>query len=224
MAMNCCRFTVVMGVLGAILALATSVAHADSWASPRVREVFSDSREHFVRVLPGESLGDTRGFAVEKKGKYATAEFYRRAKNRSYQLVAETALLNPVAPVEFLVADSGHLVTIDNWHNVGYGKVVCIYDSGGKPIRSYELRELFQREEIERFPQSVSSLHWRNGPVYMRPDQKTVLITVRSGADFLFGMETGQFKYCEYQDKVYRCRIANDPREWMPNSKVQLTR
>jgi hypothetical protein len=30
--------------------------------------------------------------------------------------------LNPVAPVEFLVADNGHLVTIDNWHNVGYAK------------------------------------------------------------------------------------------------------
>ena len=65
--MNCSRFTVVTGVLGAILALATSVAHADSWASPRVREVFSDSREHFVRVLPGESLGNTLGFAERRK-------------------------------------------------------------------------------------------------------------------------------------------------------------
>ena len=224
MAISCGRFMLVMSVLGVFLALATSAANADSWASPWVREVFSESRDHFVRVLPGESLGDTLGFAGEKKGKYATAEFYRRAKDRSYRLVAQTSLLNPVAPVEFLVADSGHLATIDNWHNVGYGKVVCIYDSGGKPIRSYELRELFQPKEIERFPQSVSSLHWRKGPAYIRPDQKTALITVRSGAEFLFGMETGQFKYCEYQDKVYRCRIANDPREWVPNSRVQLTR
>lgn len=224
MAMNSRHFTVVIMALCGFLGVATSVANADSWASPRVREVFSESREYFVRVLPGESLGETFGFAGEKKGRYATAEFYRRAKDRSYQLVADATLLNPVAPLEFLVADSGHLVTIDNWHNVGYGKVVCIYDARGKPIRSYELRELFQSEEIKRFPQSVSSIHWRKGPFYIRPDQRTVLITVKSGADFLFGTETDQFKYCEYQDKVYRCRIANEPREWMPNSRVQLTR
>jgi hypothetical protein len=67
-------------------------------------------------------VGDTIGFAGQKKGRYATAEFYRRAKDRSYRLIIEASLLNPVAPVEFLVADNGHLVTIDNWHNVGYAK------------------------------------------------------------------------------------------------------
>lgn len=222
--MNCGCFMLVVGVLGSFLALAASVASADSWASPRIRESFSESREHFVRTVPGESVGDTFGFAGEKKGRYATAEFYRRAKDRSYLLIADANLLNPVAPVEFLVADNGHLVTIDNWHNVGYGKVVSIYNLRGKLIRAYELRDLFQPEEIERFPHSVSSIHWRNGPVYIRPDQKTVLITVREGADFLFGMETGQFKYCEYQDKIYRCRNSNHPREWMSNGKAALTR
>lgn len=207
-------------MLGSFLAVVASIANADSWASPRIREAFSESREHFVRVLPGKSVGDTFGFAGEKKGRYATAEFYRHAKDRSYQLIAEASLLNPVAPVEFLVADSGNLVAIDNWHNLGYGKVVSIYDSRGKLIRAYELRDLFQPEEINRFPHSVSSIHWRNGPVYIRPDQKTVLITVRDGADFLFGLATGQFKYCEYQDKIYRCRKSNHPREWMSNSKT----
>jgi hypothetical protein len=218
--MDCGRFTVVVSVLGSFLAVVASIANADSWASPRIREAFSESREHFVRVLPGKSVGDTFGFAGEKKGRYATAEFYRHAKDRSYQLIAEASLLNPVAPVEFLVADSGNLVAIDNWHNLGYGKVVSIYDSRGKLIRAYELRDLFQPEEINRFPHSVSSIHWRNGPVYIRPDQKTVLITVRDGADFLFGLATGQFKYCEYQDKIYRCRKSNHPREWMSNSKT----
>lgn len=222
--MNINHVLVVTSILGSFLTLAASVANADSWASPRIREVFSESREYFVRVRPGESVGDTFGFAGEKKGRYATAEFYRRAKDRSYQLIAEASLLNPVAPVEFLVADSGSLVAIDNWHNVGYGKVVSLYDSRGNLLRSYELRDLFQDDEIERFPHSVSSRHWRNGPVYIRPDQKTVLITVRDGAEFLFGMESGLFKYCEYQDKAYRCRNSNQPRKWLPNSRLQLTR
>jgi hypothetical protein len=211
-------------LLSVLLLLAPPVGNADSWPGPTIKEVFSESREYFVRVLPGESLGDTSGFAGQKKGRYATAEFYRRGRDRSYHLVAEVSLLNPVAPLEFFVSDHGRLATVDNWHNVGYGKVVSIYDSRGQALRSYELRDLFHLEEIKSFSHSVSSIHWRNGPVYIRQDQKTLLITVRSGADFLFGLESGRYQYCENYENAYRCRIASQPREWLPHSKVQLNR
>jgi hypothetical protein len=211
-------------LLGTLLSVATIAPMADDWAAPQTKEVFSASREYFVRVKPGESLGDTFGFAGQKKGKYAAAEFYRRHQDRSYKLIAEAVLLHPVAPVEFFVSNDGRLATIDNWHNIGYGKVVSIYDSRGKVVRSYELSDLFQDEEIKSLGRSVSSIHWRNGPAYIRPDQKTLLITVKSGGDFLFGLETGRFKYCEYQEKIYRCRNTNEPREWMPNSRVPQTR
>jgi hypothetical protein len=206
------------------VALVAPHARGDSWAAARTREVFSESREYFVRVIPGESLGDTFGFAGAKKGRYASAEFYRRAPDRSYRLVAEASLLNPVAPVEVLVADNGHLVALDNWHNVGYGAVVAIYDAGGKRVRAYELRELFAAEEIKRFAHSVSSIHWRNGPAYVRQDQKTALVTVKEGADFLFGVESGEFKYCEYHEKTSRCRNAAEPRQWRPNASLPLER
>jgi len=170
-------------VLVLLLLAPAAAAYADDWAAPATREAFSQSREYFVRVVPGESIGDTYGFAGEKKGRYASAEFYRRAPDRSYRLVAEASLLNPVAPVEFFVADGGHLATLDNWHNVGY----------------YELNDLFQATEIQGFPHSVSSIRWRTGPVYIRQDQKTLLVTVKPGVDFLFGMETGQYKYCEFE-------------------------
>ena len=211
-------------LLGTLLSVMTMAVGADDWAAPQTKEVFSASREYFVRVTPGESLGDTFGFAGQKKGKYAAAEFYRRHQDRSYRLVAEVVLLHPVAPVEFFVSNDGRLATIDNWHNIGYGKVVSVYDPRGKVVQSYELSDLFQDEEIKAFGRSVSSIHWRNGPAYIRQDQKTLLITVKSGEDFLFGLETGRFKYCEYQEKTYRCRSTNQPREWTPNSRVQLTR
>ena len=211
-------------LLGTLLSVTALAVRADDWPGPQTKEMFSGSREYFVRVIPGESLGDTFGFAAEKKGKYAAAEFYRRHPDRSYRLVAEAILLNPVAPVEFFVSNDGRLATIDNWHNVGYGKVVSIYDSHAKVVQSYELSDLFQDEEIKAFHQSVSSIHWRNGPAYIRQDQKTLLITVKSGGDFLFGLETGRFKYCEYQKEIYRCRNTNQSREWMPNSKAPLIR
>jgi hypothetical protein len=171
------------------LAIFASGALADSWPAPKTREAFSASREYFVRVIPGESIGDTYGFGGERKGRYAAAEFYRRAADRSYRLSAEAILLNPVAPVEFFVSDSGQLATVDNWHNVGYGKVVAIYGAEGKLVRAYTLAELFDDGEIKAFPHSVSSVRWRNGPMYLRPDQKTLLITVASGVDFVFGLE-----------------------------------
>ena len=76
----------------AALALAFAApAIADSWARPVVREVFSASRDHFVRVTPGTAIDDTFGFGTPgkgaAKGKYATAEFYRRQPDRSYQLM-----------------------------------------------------------------------------------------------------------------------------------------
>jgi hypothetical protein len=55
-----------------LLALGLStLIRADEWASPQIREVFSQSRDYFVRVLPGNSWGDTVGFGGSPKGSYA---------------------------------------------------------------------------------------------------------------------------------------------------------
>jgi hypothetical protein len=132
------------------------VTHGDEWPAAVVREVFSQSRTYFVRVVPGKSFGDTRGFSGAPKGPFASAEFYRLEKDRSYRLVATAPLLNPVAPAEFLVADNGFLMTLDNWHNMGYGKVVAFYTPEGKTIQAYTLSDLFSKSEIEAFDQSVS--------------------------------------------------------------------
>lgn len=57
---------------------ALNTARADDWHAPQVREGFSTSRDHFVRITPGTSWGDTIGFAGAAKGAYATAEFFTR--------------------------------------------------------------------------------------------------------------------------------------------------
>src|SRR5438094_1691245 len=56
-------------LLGTLLSVTTLAVRADDWPGPQTKEVFSASREYFVRVIPGESLGDTFGFAGEKEGK-----------------------------------------------------------------------------------------------------------------------------------------------------------
>ena len=87
--------------------------------------------------------------------------------------------------------------------------MVTIYDAGGKLIRAYELTDLFQEAEIQGFLHSTSSIRWRTGPLYVRQDQKTLLVTVKPGADFLFGLQTGQYVYCELEKDRHRCRSTN---------------
>jgi hypothetical protein len=191
------------------------VAQGDEWSTPVIREVFGQSRAYFVRVVPGKSFGDTVGFSGAAKGPFVTAEFYRLEKDRSYRLAATVSLLNPVAPAEFLVADNGFLITLDNWHNMGYGKVVAFYTLEGKLIRAYEVSDLFTKSEIEGFDHSVSSIQWRKfAGFYVRPGGDTINDTVNdTGGTFIFEL-SGAYQYCETRGGTFRCRVSNQRRTW----------
>jgi len=182
--------------------------------------VFSASRDHFVRVIPGTSIGDTVGFAGAEKGAYATAVFYQRRPDRSYKLTATATLLNPVAPVEFFVSNEGRLVTVDNWHNRGYGKVLALYDAEGKPVKAYALTDLFSRQEIDTHQHSVSSIAWHNGPVYINQDQRTLYLMIASARDLVLGLRSGRYALCETRGGKYLCRNSNERRRWVPYAEA----
>ena len=183
--------------LSVLLAVLSAQAIADSWAGPVVANVFSSDGQYFVRITPGKSIGDTFGFAGAPKGAYARAEFYRRQADRSYRLVADVTLQNPVAPVESLVSRAGHLITFDNWHNAGYGRVVAIYGAEGRLIASYGLEQLYAAEPLSKLPMSVSSRWWRCAARgYVDPDKETaVYVMERLGGTFVFDLASGKFDY-----------------------------
>jgi len=193
--------------LAFLAALPGAPASADDWPGPQIREAFSESRQYFVRVIPGRSIGDSFGFRGMQKGAYATAEFYRREADRSYRLLAEATLRNPMAPADFYVSNEGYLATVDNWHNAGYGQVVTLYDRAGKLVRAYGLEELFPAEEIKAFPRTASSIEWRAGPAFVRGDQRTFLVSAHGG-DFVFALDSGEFRFCEYHEKSFHCRTS----------------
>ena len=74
-----------------LLAFTRPIA-ADDWARAEVAYVFSQNGSRFVRTVPGQSIGETFGFAGAPKGEWARAEFYARQRDRSYALVAESAV------------------------------------------------------------------------------------------------------------------------------------
>jgi len=180
---------------------------ADDWPAPQIREIFSANREWFVRITPGESWGETWGFKGTKIGKHAQAAFFREQPDNDYQLQREIDLLNPVAPVDFFVSNAGDLVTLDNWHNRGYGAVLVLYRPDGKLVTSYKLSDLFTKKEIASFPVSVSSIAWHNGPTYIDVDQKTFYMGYQQPPDYrelILNLASGSVRFCA-SVPTYRC-------------------
>jgi hypothetical protein len=199
-----------------MLLCATASIRADDWPGPVVREVFSQSREWFVRVTPGTSMGDVFGFASAPKGPYAKAEFYRRQADRSYRLVGERSLVNPIAPHEFFVTDRGYVATLDNWANLGYGKIAAFYSPKGDLIKAFELKELFSAEEIGKFDHSVSSIWWRGSKTgYVRPGQQSLDVTLDDkGTGLIFETESGAWQFCQWRGADFQCRTSSVNRKW----------
>lgn len=195
----------------------TPAARADQWPAPRVQEVFSESREWFVRVVPGSSLGETVGFAGSARGPRARSQSYRRQADRSYRLIVECELANPVAPAQFLVTDHGFLVALDNWHNLGFGTVLASYGPRCERTAALELAELFSREEIDAMDHSVSSIQWRKPASYVRADQRSVQLTLdERGTGIVFEPESGIWQLCAWRPDGFRCRSENQQRRWKP--------
>ena len=201
--------------LAALLSAAASTASADSWAMPTVREEFSASRDHFVRITPGTDMSAVVGFGGTARGRPARAEYYARQPDRSYRLMHEVDLLNPVAPEKVFVSNDGRLVTVDNWHNRGFGQVVAVYGADGRLVKSYALEDLFPKAHIDTVPHSVSSRHWHKGPVYLNKDQKTLYMMVADGRDIVVGLETGRYAFCETRAAKFVCRTSVAER-WLP--------
>jgi len=199
-----------------MLLCASSGVQADDWSGPVVREAFSASREWFVRVVPGKSIGDVFGFAGAAEGPCAKAEFYRRQPDRSYRLVSERALVNPVAPVDLFVTDRGYLATLDNWHNMGYGKIAAFYSPNGDLVRAFDLKDLFSAAEIEAFDHSMSSIWWRKTQaVYVREGQQSLYIAMdEKGTELILETETGAWQFCQWRGAEHLCRSTNVNPRW----------
>ena len=158
----------------ALLTILPCLVAADEWPAAKMQHVFSGNGLRFVRIVPGEGYGDTVGFKGSKTGAYARGEFYEKQPDRSYKLAADVVLQNPVAPVDVLLSNRGYLLTFDNWHNAGYGKVVAIYRPNGELVRTYDLEALYPAKQLEAIPTSVSSRWWRCRPFgFVDPDEQT---------------------------------------------------
>lgn len=109
---------------------------------------------------------------------------------------------NPISPVDVFLNNVGILVTLDNWHNVGYGKVIVIYDRDGRVINGYGLEGLLMATEIQQVLTSVSSRWWRCGSVQPWINDGELWLGDSIGGEFRFDMATGS---CEREKSAGAC-------------------
>jgi hypothetical protein len=161
-------------VLTIAVVLVSPVAQADSWRLPTTTHatsadgtwrftveprVLSNQGSYFRDQLdgkekPGGLAGDAQTAAVGTMERCVDGAC-RRAWRRD--------LLNDVAPVEAVVTDEGRVMTLDNWHSMGFGPhAVVIYDASGGVVATFALTDFLPKGYVMALPHSVSSLHWRD--------------------------------------------------------------
>lgn len=185
------RLHIVAQLMLALLALSLpAAAVADSWGMPKREIYFSADRQARLIVTPNRTLArdqfEGQGAAKRPGGK-AKGRLERRGANSRWLLVWEIALVNEIAPVSALVANSGdHVVTFDDWGGVGTSdNVVVIYGEGGRLVRSLSLSDLLPEDYLRTLPATVSSIYW-GGEHALSPDGETLQLSLALPGAMIF--------------------------------------
>jgi hypothetical protein len=187
------KFLVPNGLLASMLGvLSPPVLHGDSWVAPSVVTVSSPSSTYVAQVTPGSGFFGGYERAITNRESNASVIVSVCPAPGITNLVWSGKLINPAAPVEVYVSDGGYLVAMDNWHNVGYGPVIAIYDPKGRLLRHWGLDELFSPEERRQLRHSVSSIWWRTGKANFGGGTEANLLVVPAvGKSFRFALTNG---------------------------------
>lgn len=185
---------------------------ADQWVSPDPLDVKSADGRHQAHIAVGGSLGETVGFAGARLGDHARANLTGPGgESWSYDL------LNPIAPVDAYLLDDGRLLTFDNWHSMGYGEVVVLYESTGEVIWQLELEDLLDEDLLYRVPTSVSSRWWRRRPLELafegEEESRALAVTLWNEDRLKIRLRDGHSAYSEVED------LPADPRRLKARAK-----
>jgi WD40 repeat protein len=164
------------------LLLVTTPLWADEWTWPKQRDYPSTNGKYVFRVTPDHGISLRMGWGL--------GELYK-TDGQKRSLVWKRYLVNDIAPVNAIVADSGsYVVTFDEWHEVGKLPVV-IYDFRGGLVKVHNLEALFEGHEIPG-EVSISSRWWdKDSLIFFGPKDETLYIRVCTGQTLMISMSDG---------------------------------
>lgn len=180
-------------------------AIADSWLPPKSFARVSENAGIIVRIDPGYSNPDDSGV------KPAHCRLFRYSEEKKmYEFWREHALVNHTLPGSIVVPDDGSfLVTFDDYMGVGTSEnTVVVYDSTGRMLKRWALKDIFSEAEIEGLPHSTMSIHWRGSVGVMLMTQHEVYI---SPAESHFQRDKAK-KFKGFMLDVKTLTIREDPR------------
>lgn len=174
-------------------------AFADSWLPPAPMSFFSTDQGFQLYVAPGTTEvkaeeitpEDTEYGIKAHPAAECMATMKKKNEDGSFTDLWTAPLVNPVLPVDALIADDGSFfVTFDDYGSIGTSdNTVVIYYGTGKLIKKYALTELLSEAEYAEVPRTVSSLMWYEGANELDlPAKKLILHTVK---DIKIDLETG---------------------------------
>ena len=152
-----------MIIIVVCLALCAPVAWADQWATPTRQVIVSPNGKLQAVITPAKHGKSAASVSVGPKG-----------VGKAFTLV------EPATPVASVLFDDGTLLTFDNWHQLGFGKVATLYERTGKVRWTKTLDELVGQQMAESATRSVSSVWWRRVPLEwsLARDGKSGLVTL----------------------------------------------
>ncbi|MDJ0976496.1 MAG: hypothetical protein QNJ98_18705, partial [Planctomycetota bacterium] len=162
------RLTALALVLIALL-VSCPFAEADSWAPPEPRLASSEDGRWYVVMHPGKPWSKSDFVLVRRAaGKPAREEPELRPPTRDHKPRIELEEGDEVVargrctmPMDVKCLDDGQgFIRFDTYANVGSRAVIERFDAKGKPLWSKTLFDLFPKEVLRTFMQTVSSVWW----------------------------------------------------------------
>lgn len=180
-----------MWAIAIAMLLWSGVASADVWPPPApkiyesangafrltvTRRAFAGALPYFRDKVSGRSKPGQDPASAQRQ---ASGLLERRDDEGRWIAQWSEPLVNDVAPVDAVVANSGeYVVTFDNWHSTGLGDhVVVIYDGEGQLVRSLRLDDFLPPEQIAGFHRTASSLWW-SGKQRISDDSERLILQV----------------------------------------------
>ncbi len=152
-----------MRTLLVLLAL-IGTARADEWVSPSKVTLTSPNKKWSAEITPSK---DPKVGTQAKLGPTGGA-------------MKTITLQDKWMPVDSVLLDDGTLLTLDHWHQLGFGKVALLYERDGTVRWSKTLLELVGQQLIDAADHSKSSIWWRKTPLEwsLAKDGKSGLVTL----------------------------------------------
>lgn len=146
-----------------LLALA-GTTHADQWATPSKVTLTSPNHKWSAEITPSKN---------PKLGAQATLGPVGGP-------MKTITLQDTWMPVDSVLLDDGTLLTLDHWHQLGFGKVALLYERDGTVRWSKTLLELVGPQVVDLADHSVSSIWWRKTPLEwsLAKDGKSGFVTL----------------------------------------------